>query len=286
MPAHRIFAALAVALCSMGAGATPSASPTTPPLDYSRTLEQSSMVFVPYEGMANRGPLFFKQYTQVSLGPVSIGDGFRHLSVNLTPTAVVQGQYIPFLNQHNIIDVPTALVPTYGTCQPTQAIKDYLSFMPEEYRPTTSSGGYPEACVLSLYYLDVVEQQVLARVAAGPVMTLNASVPLCAPNSPRLEVNAINQALRTRGVLQVSSSGVWTGNHFRLLYESVLLSQSNPSLFGTANPEDGWTRYIKLFQVDATTSIATMSAANAQQRPLMCVSQSLIVTYGTSTPAP
>jgi|GEM_PF-3077875 len=284
MPAHRIFVTLAVALFSMGAEATPSASPTmagtTPPLDYSRTLEQSSMVFVPYEGMTNRGPLYFRQYTQVSLGPVSVGDGLRHISVNLSPTAVAQNEYVPFLNQHGIIDMDTPVVPAFGSCQPTQAIKDYLSFMPEGYRPTTSAGGYPVACVLSLYYLDVVEQQVLARIAAGPVMNLNATIPLCAPNSPQLDVNAINQALRARGVLQVSSAGVWTGNHWRVLYESAILSRTSPELFVTANPEQGWTAYIKLFQVDMATETTTMSAANAQRRLLMCVPRPIVIQYG------
>ncbi|GHG70941.1 hypothetical protein [Comamonas sp. JC664] len=280
MSAYRILASALVCLCSAVALVSQPASAATPglTLDYARTLEQSSMVFVPYEGQ-NRGPVYYTQYTQVPTGTSSVGT-LRRIIVNLRPSAHIQELYIPFVNQHGIIDVSASPLPAHGECQPTQGIKDLLSFMPANYQPTILTAGYPVACSLSLYFPVEYEAAVRDYIGTRPVIVLDATVPLCEPTSPRLSVNAINEALRTAGVLQVSQTGVWTGNYWDLLYESVRLTQTRPQLFVTQDPREGWQVYMQLFQLDAVAETATMSSADAQQSIYMCIPKPLHIRFG------
>ncbi|AFE04300.1 hypothetical protein COCOR_01805 [Corallococcus coralloides DSM 2259] len=286
MSAYRILASAAVWLSSAVALAAPPSSPRLPAsaaapgftLDYARTLEQSGMVFVPYEEQ-NRGPLYYTQYTQVPTGTASVGD-FRRIIVNLRPTAQVQGLYLPFVNQYGILDANISPIPAYGDCQPTQAVKDFLSFMPVGYRPALVASSHPVVCAVSLYFPSVYEQTVKDFIAAQPVLTLDATVPLCEPTSLRMDVNAINLALQTAGVLQVSGAGVWTGNQWDVIFESVRLTQTSPQLFATQDPQEGWRAYVQLFQLDPAAETATMSAANAQQRIFMCIPRPLHIRFG------
>ncbi|AKQ68325.1 hypothetical protein A176_005237 [Myxococcus hansupus] len=280
MSAYRILASVMVCLCFVVAFASQPASAATPglTLDYARTLEESGMVFVPYEGQ-NRGPVYYTQYTQVPTGTSTVGT-LRRIIVNLRPSAHLQGLYIPFVNQHGIIDVSASPLPAHGECQASQGIKDLLSFMPANYKPTILTAGYPVVCALSLYFTADYETTVRDFISTRPVMTLDATVPLCEPTSPRMSVNAINEALRTAGVLQVSQAGVWTGNYWDLLFESVMLTQTQPQLFATQDPREGWQLYMQLFQLDGAAETATMSAANAQQSLFVCIPKPLHIRFG------
>ncbi|HEX5746431.1 MAG TPA: hypothetical protein VFZ09_09305 [Archangium sp.] len=249
-------------------------------LDYARTLHGPDMVFVPTLG-TNRGPIFYTRYEQVApTSSTALGD-FRRMIINLWPTAHRPvTQYNNFLTANAITDAKQLAVPTYGACEPTQAIKDRLAHMPDGFKPAALPGTYPIICKLSLYFLPEEEADVRAMIAAGPVMTLQGSVPLCDESSPQVKVPEINQRLTTDGVLTTNTAAEVTGNSWNVLYESARLAVLSPSLFGTPDPQVGWEVYAKSFVMDLTAQTAVMSPATASQPQYVCTPEPLVLQFG------
>jgi hypothetical protein len=279
MRTYRIHTALLLGLFSFGAlAAAPTATTEPPPLDYSRIIQQSNMVFVPYVG-AQHGPIYYTQYAH-SMTPASNFGDLRKITVHLRPTAHIHNQYYSFLSSNGITDAKVIPIPSLGTCKPTQEIIDMLSYMPDPYKPTIMGGNYPNICALSLYFLPSDETRVKDVINSRPVITMRATIPLCAATSPSLDVPAINQQLLAMGALTTTASGDLTGNSWDMLFESSQLALLNPSLFVTNDPKDGWTAYIKLFQVNLTNQTATMPAATAQKPYPMCTPAPLLLQFG------
>jgi hypothetical protein len=268
---------LAAALCLAVAPAQ--AQTDTPPLDYSRTIRESEMVFVPYMGM-NRGPVFYTQYSQVVTDSVVVVGGMKRLFVNLYPTAHTQDLYNGFISRHGITDARLLPLPAAGSCQPSAGITELLAGMPSSYRPKVVGGNYPFICGLSVHFMPTDEAMVRSYIAANSVITLRATVPLCAPSSPLLNVPTINQRLVTDGVLTATSSGGVTGNSWNVLFESAKLAQLSPSLFVTSDPQVGWETYMKSFTLDLAAQTATMSSAAAGNNAAICTPAPLALNFG------
>lgn len=249
-----------------------------PPLDYARAIRQSEMVFVPYMGLT-RGPIFYTQYEQVPTAATN-ASGMRRIIVNLTPTAHRQNLYNPFISQHGITDARLIPLPAAGSCQATPEIVTLLSGMPDGFKPRILGGNYPMICSLSLYFYAEDEQTVKDIIADRPVLTLRASVPLCAPTSPLVNLPAINQRLVTDGVLQANAGGDLTGNSWDVLFESAKLAQLSPSLFATSDPQVGWEAYIKSFTLDLTAQTAVLPYAKTGQSVYICTPTPLSLTFG------
>ncbi|EPX59897.1 hypothetical protein D187_002641 [Cystobacter fuscus DSM 2262] len=249
----------------------------SPPLDYSRTIEQSGMVFVPYVGM-NRGPVYYTSYEQVANGPPTNVSGMRKVIVNLWPTAHRPvTQYNNFISQNAITDAK--VLPPATACQPTEEIANLLSYMPAGYTPKILGGNYPMACSLSLFFMSEDEAKVLAIISARPVITLRASIPLCDKASQQLSLTPINQRLVTDGVLQSTSTGL-KGNSWDVLFESSRLAQLSPSLFVSSDPQKGWEAYMKAFTLDLNAQTATMSTTTASQPAYICTPDPLTLQFG------
>ncbi|WP_254626655.1 hypothetical protein [Myxococcus sp. CA039A] len=237
------------------------------------------MVFVPYMGM-DRGPVFYTQYVQIPTDSVATVAGMRRLFVNLHPTAHTQDLYNGFITRHGITDARLLPLPSAGSCQPSAGIADLLKGMPTNYRPAVVGGNYPLVCGLSVHFFPADEAMVRAHIAANPVITLRASVPLCATNSPLLNVPAINQRLVTDGVLQTTPNLGVGGNSWNVLFESAKLAQLSPSLFVTSDPQVGWETYIKSFTLNLTAQTATMSPAAASNSAAICTPTPLVINFG------
>ncbi|AGC44030.1 hypothetical protein MYSTI_02714 [Myxococcus stipitatus DSM 14675] len=259
--------------------AAPAVAQTEPPLDHARTLRESEMVFIPYMGM-NRGPVFYTQYVQVATDSTATVGGMRRLFVNLHPTAHTQDLYNGFITRHGITDARLLPLPSSGSCQPTQGILDLLSGMPASYKPKIVGGNYPLVCGLSIHFMPTDEALVRAHIAANPVITLRATVPLCTPTSALLSVPAINQALVTAGALQTTPGGGVSGNSWDVLFESSKLAQNNPSLFVTQDPQVGWEAYIRSFVLDLAAQTATMAPATATNPATICTPSPLVIHFG------
>jgi len=270
---------LCLAVVSCLAALPAQAQTDTPPLDYARTLRESEMVFVPYMGM-NRGPVFYTQYTQVPTDSAASVAGMRRFFVNLYPTAHQNDLYNGFISRNGITDARLIPLPSAGSCQPSAGIADLLRTMPTNYRPTVVGGNYPFICGLSIYVFPAEEAAVRAYIAANSVITLRATVPLCATTSPLLNVPAINQRLVTDGVLQTSSNLGVEGNSWNVLFESAKLAQLSPSLFVTSDPQVGWETYIKSFTLNLTAQTATMSPAAASNSAAICTPTPLVINFG------
>lgn len=270
--------ALVAALLSM-------APPTRaePPLDYARTIRQSSMVFIPYVGM-QRGPVYYTEYEQVPTETARVFD-LRRIIVNLFPAAHRQGLYNSFISQHGITDAKVLPLPGAGECRPTEEIQRMLAGMPEGYRPHVLPGNYPILCSLSLYFLSEDESLIRRVIDSRPVITLHASLPLCAPDSPRIDVPAVAQALQAEGVLQMGRSGDLEGNYWELLYSSVLLAQREPHLFSTSAPRQGWQELMERLVLESDTQVARLPASVARYPIYICSPAPLELNFGpTSSP--
>ncbi|MCY1083135.1 hypothetical protein [Archangium lansingense] len=272
MHASRILTALLAGLVSFSALAAEQ-------YDYSRIIQGSNMVFVPFVG-SNYGPVYYTQYAQQTT-PMGISGDLRRMTVNLRPTAHLptSAVYNSFISANSISDTRVVPVPANGSCQPTQELKDLVSSMPAQFKPTILTGGYPNICAVNIYFWPHQEQAVRDLIAARPVIIMQASIPMCDPNGPALNVSAINQELIAQGVLQTNGAGDVYGNYWNLVFEATRLALLNPSLFVSADPKVGWEVYMKLFQVDSSTGIATMPAAS-QGPAYMCTPAPLNISYG------
>jgi hypothetical protein len=277
----KLYSFMLAAVLSTLALTAPSAQAQTdsaPQLDYARTLQQSDMVFVPYIGM-NRGPIYYTKYEQVPTAPSSVG-GLRRIIVNLWPAAHRQNLYNDFVSRNGITDARLIPVPEFGSCQPTEEIKTMLAGMPDGYKPRILPGNYPIICSLSLYFLPEDEASIRAVIAARPVIVLRATIPLCDPSSPKVDVPHINQRLLADGVLQTDSYNNATGNSWDVLFESARLAQLNPSLFATPDPQEGWEAYMKAFTLELDAETAEMTATTASRPLYICTPAPLFLQFG------
>jgi hypothetical protein len=273
MRVDSISVTLVVALLSMALPAH-----AEPPLDYARSIRQSSMVFIPYVGM-QRGPIYYTEYEQVPTETARVFD-LRRIIVNLFPVAHRQGLYNSFISQHGIVDARVLPLPGAGECRPTEEIQRMLAGMPEGYRPHILPGNYPILCSLSLYFLPEDEPHIRRVIDSRPVITLHASLPLCAPDSPRVDVPAVAQALQAEGVLQPVPSGDLEGNYWELLYSSVVLAQGQPQLFSTPVPRVGWQELMERFVLERDTQVARLPASTARYPLYMCSPAPLEISFG------
>jgi hypothetical protein len=253
------------------------AQTNSPPLDYARTIQEGSIVFVPYIGM-HRGPVFYAEYEQVPT-TTSNTPSLKRLFVNLMPTAHVDNLYNAFIQSNGITDAKVLAVPAVQACQPMANILQLLAGVPAPYKPRILGGNYPILCTLSVYFLPEQEQAVRALIAAEPVIALHASVPLCAPNSPRLDNTRIIAELQARGVVSVESDGTVTGNAWKLFYGSAALARDRPALFVTSDPQEGWTVFVKQFTVDPVADTASLDGRLARVPPYICVPDPLDLNF-------
>lgn len=249
-----------------------------PQLDYARTLRQSGMVFIPYVGM-QRGPLYYTEYEQVPTATARVFD-LRRIIVNLIPTAHRRNLYNGFLRANRIFDAAVNPVPEVGECRPTEEILRLLANMPENYRPRILPGNYPIICSLSLYFLPEDESAIRNVIASRPVLTLRATIPLCAPDSPQVNVPAITQILLAEGVLRGGGAGGMQGNYWELLYRSVLLSQEQPGLFASTPPREGWSTLMKTLRVEPDSGLAQLPEEVAAQPLYLCAPDPLEIGFG------
>jgi hypothetical protein len=248
-----------------------------PLLDYARTIRESGMVFIPYQGM-NLGPVYYTEYDQVPTATAAIG-GLRRLFVNLRPTAHTRNLYNDFVRRHGITDARVLPAPAAEACKPSEGITALLSEMPVEYRPRILSGGYPVHCTLSVYFLPEREAEVRSLIDSSRVIKLNVSVPLCAASSPLLDVPRIVDELRGQGVLNTTDTGAVTGQMWSVLYASSLLARNEPALFVTADPQEGWRELVKQFSLDLVSGTATLSRTKASSSRYICTPEPLEIQF-------
>jgi len=263
-------------------GSAPLAQGKLPPdLEYAQTRRQSSMVYVPHQGAANWGLIFFTEHVEEVSATAAYNGTFRYLTVSLIPSAVKDGTYTAFTNENGINrDDKVLPVPAFGQCQPAQAIKDLLSYMPDQYKPRIISSSWPFVCVLRVVFLPEYEQSVRDTIAKGRNVSLGASVPLCAPDSLTVDSPTIVQRLIAQQVLHAASNGYdVTGNLWEVLYASVGLALGEPALFGTPDPRDGWAALMRDSTLDLAAGTATLPGARTRYRGYVCRPAPLEILY-------
>lgn len=269
-------AALVSVVFSFSAPQAESVPPRT--LDYSKTTTRDSMVYIPYEGLGKRGPVFFTKYQEELSATATVLD-LRRIFVNLVPVAFRDGSYTAFVNELGIIDDRVLPIPEWGLCQPTKAIQDLLKGMPDGYKPSMAAGNWPFTCTLSVWFLPSDEALVRSTIIASHGMAMSASVPLCAPDSPRVKTAQIVQNLVARGTAQATAAGDVTGNLFDLLYATVVVAMDSPSLFATADPLDGWRALMARVVVDSGTKTLTVPSHVANNDFYVCNPSPLAISY-------
>lgn len=268
----------AFVLLAGASGLASAQTTTTRRLDYARTVRQSSMVFIPYQGLGQRGPVYFTQYQEEVLRTSKVGD-LRRLYVNLTPVAFRDGSYQTFVSQQGILDDKTFPVSATTACHPSAALTTLLSGMPDGYRPSVLPGNWPFFCALSVWFLPEDEQTVRDTITASHGITLSASVPLCASSSPQVNSPAILQQLISRGDLRSASSTKVIGPVWDILYDSVALSLEHPELFGTSDPREGWNAWISGFQFNAGDGTLTLEGPAVEYPVYVCQPETLELAY-------
>src|SRR4051794_32452366 len=107
MRTSRLFTALLAGLLSFGALAAEQ-------YDYTRVIQQSTMVFVPFTG-SNNGPVYYTEYAQ---SPTTVGSSgsLRRMTVYLRPTAHLptSAAYNSFISANSIIDTRVVPIPAHG----------------------------------------------------------------------------------------------------------------------------------------------------------------------------
>jgi hypothetical protein len=267
---------LSLSALSLAAGSIASGQTPPPPLDYARTLEGPQLIFVPYVG-SNRGPVYYTEYQQVPTSTAAVGE-LRRMFVNLFPTAHLRNLYDAFVRQHDISDARIDPVPETGTCQPSDEILELLKGMPTGFRPRVLGGNYPIVCSLSLWFLPEDESRVRAVIAERPVIVLRAEVPLCSPQSPRVDVPAIVAQLRAAGLLADDGSGTLSGGYDELVAALTDLAASTPTLFGGDPPQQGLDVLLALFTVENGT--ARIDAITARRPTYVCRPSPLAIQFG------
>jgi hypothetical protein len=247
-------------------------------LDYVRTVARGTMIYIPYQGLGSRGPVYFTQYKEELSATATVLD-LRRIFVNLTPIAFKDGSYSAFVNERGIIDDKVLPVPSAGRCQATDAIQELLRGMPNEYRPSIQPGNYPFACTLSVWFLPDDEALVRRTIETSHGIAMSANVPLCAPDSPQVNSPEIVRRLITDGVVQRTGAGNATGNTYDMLYATVMMARNNPSLFGTSDPRVGWDALMANVSTDFAAMTSTIPSHTVNNTVYVCSPRPLAVSY-------
>lgn len=276
-PLKRVAALL---LFCLGASSFP-AKASAADLDYSRTISENGMIFVPYRG-ESRGQIFFTSFEQRLVG-VSRGAGPLHrIWVELVPTAVARRQYEAFLRTHRVTDARvSATLGHAGACRPTDEIESLLAGMPQGYRPAIVGPNYPQVCSLSLHVLPEEVDDYLAIIADRPVITLSDRIQLCTPSSTWIPLTPLVTELVASGALARAPDGSYSGDLWTVLYEMTRLSERSPQLF-SADARAGWKGALKRFTIDVTRETATLSAEAASGDALACTASELSLVFPAS----
>lgn len=228
-------------------------------LDYVNAIKNSSMVFIPRIGHKNRGPVFFTKYHEKLSNSSNTGE-LRRMFVFLEPDAFGDGSYKTFTNTKGIIDDKTLPIPQYGKCEISSSVQNIAGLItsPDQYKPQILPGNWPTICMLSVYFYPEDEEQVTN--ALGSIRSsiiLKAKVPICKPDSDRIDATPIINALMSNDVVKEGDSGDLTGNLWDVLYESVNLSVQNPNLFG-GNSKEGWEAFFQHIQINTASRTVTI----------------------------
>jgi hypothetical protein len=163
-------------------------------LDYERTVRAATMVQIPYVELS-KGPVFYTRYKQIISSSSKNAMDFKRLFVNLTPVVWQTEEYNDFIRTSGFADANVLPVEAASACSPSEKLRALLAYLPEAYSPKVLKGNYPILCTLSVYFLPEDESAVRALIDDKQALDVHASVPLCAANSPWLDINAIVDVL-------------------------------------------------------------------------------------------
>lgn len=272
---------IAVASAALAVSSAHAQTRQDPPLDYARTVSEPGIVVVPYIEQA-RGVVFYTEYEQVATSTGTTGPELRRLYVNLRPTAHSGGAYNTFIRAHGIADARVQPFVAAEACRPADNILNLLSGLPERFRPSILPGNYPVPCTLSVYFLPEDETRVRDLIASEHVIVLSASIPLCAPDSPRLNTPAIVDAMKDAQSeidveLDFPFDGSVSGNVFDVPAVVYQAAKDQPALFEKPDVRTGRSAFLTQFVKQ--DDILTLAANRATVETYVCVEDPLELSF-------
>lgn len=251
-------------------------------IDFSRLIEDEDMVFAPFDWTTgNRGVMWYKTYKyQLDLGDVD-AKGTKTGTLYLIAKAHTDQarSYHDFVRKNQIRDEGLRI---YRDEQPICKFHpDFESFMSKIIGRVPKIDSYGDSrvlCQTTFRFADGWDSEIQQYINLQKVFAITQKLPLCEANSPSYSGAEISKTLINQDILEESLEQYY-GDLFRLIYGSVILSQTNSSLFGS-DPESVWQRYFKKFKIDVDQGIASTAKDEADQLIKDCIDRSIPITVG------
>jgi hypothetical protein len=229
-------------------------------LDFSRTVESSSIIFVPRFEMTS-GPVYFKKYIERVVPNIYSFGGLTKITIDLVPEGIVNGEY-KNLESQGWVDLKTTWAKSdESICTVSAEVRSFLKHYTPELPSVIRSGNYPSLCSAVLTVLDEDKDQLLKLVSEKPAISIELTVPLCEPSSLVAVTNNFWSLLKES--LSKKGSLIQSGFQIRLplwaaAFEAAKLIQKDPDAIAGDQDETVATAFLNRFDLDLGTK--TLSA--------------------------